>query len=46
MVFDAIGGLIVGIIALLLLDFNVNTNIYGALFGILTGLCGLGGALF
>ncbi len=46
LVFDAIGGLIVGIVVLCALKFKVNTDRTGAFYGVLTGICGLSGALF
>jgi transporter family protein len=46
LVFDSIGGLIVGIIVLVLLNFSPQVHRLGSFYAILTGICGLTGALF
>lgn len=45
-VYEAIGGLLIGLIALLLIGFKVEKEPHGMLFAFLTGVTAIGGGLF
>jgi len=46
LVYEVIGAILVGFVVLVLLNFNLEFQPWGALFGVIAGVAGLAGTLF